>query len=146
MSRITSPFGTVSLSPYEHDSLLEQLFQSRRETPHETRPTTLAVDIYEDDEQFVVTADLPGLTKEDVHLSMTQGMLTINAESRQEESKSGHWLRRERTHGQYVRSIHLTGTYDADRINASLNNGVLEVCIPKPGKAPSVTIEISEES
>lgn len=144
--RITSPFGTVSVSPYEQDSLLEQLFESRRESLREVEPTMLAVDIYEDDKQFVVRADLPGFEKSDVQISLTEGMLTINAESSPDEGKTGggHWLRRERRHGQYVRSIQLAGTYDANKISASLQSGVLEVTVPKPRKSEPRTIKISE--
>jgi HSP20 family protein len=141
--RITSPFGTVSLSPFEHDSILEQLFKPWHESHLETEPTALPVDIYEDDERFVVTADLPGIAKENIRVSLTEGMLTINAEVKPGEPKSGgHWLRRERHHGQYVRSIQLTGTYDAENIEASLNSGVLELVIPKPKKAQPKTISI----
>jgi HSP20 family protein len=142
--RITSPFGTVSVSPFEHDSVLEQLFESRHEAHREYEPSLLPVDIYEDDAQFLVVADLPGFSKDDIQISLTEGMLTINAESSSDESRTGgHWLKRERRHGQYVRSIQLTGTYDADKINASLNAGVLEVAVPKPRKTEPKTIEIS---
>ncbi len=61
--RITSPFGTLSVSPYEHDSVLEQLFESSRNTQRETEPTALPLDIYEDDHSFIVSADLPGFDR-----------------------------------------------------------------------------------
>jgi HSP20 family protein len=143
--RITSPFGTVSISPFEHDSVLEKLFESRQEGHREYEPTVLPVDIYEDDEQFLVSADLPGFSKDEIQISLTEGMLTINAEATPDETKTGgHWLKRERRHGQYVRSIRLTGNYPAKGITAALNAGVLTVTVSKPKRTEPKTIEISE--
>ena len=145
--RITSPFGTISIAPGQHDSLIEQVFHGPGEMHREPEHNRLPVDIFEDDAKLVVTASLPGIAKEDVHVSLTEGVLTINAESKPDESRAeeGHWLRRERRHGQYVRTIHLTGSFNAEKISASLTAGVLEVTIPKPSKTKSVTIDISEE-
>ena len=143
-SRITSPFGTVSLFSGEHDSLIEQIFGRAQETGQKPEDTVLAVDIYEDEGKFVVKADLPGVQKEDVQITLSEGVLTINAQSKAEESpESGHWLRRERRYGHYVRSIQLSGAVDAKNIKASLKEGVLELTVPKPSKVQRQTIAIS---
>lgn len=143
-SRITSPFGTISLFSGEHDNLIEQVFGRATEAGQKPEDTVLALDIYEDEEKYVVRADLPGVQREDVQVTLTEGMLTINAESKADECpESGHWLRRERRYGHYVRSIHMSGAIDADRITAHLSDGVLELTMPKPSKVERKTIDIT---
>lgn len=142
-SRITSPFGTISLFSGEHDSLIEQVFGRASEAGQKPEDTVLALDIYEDEEKYVVRADLPGVRREDVQVSLTEGMLTINAESKADESpEAGHWLRRERRYGHYVRSIHMSGAINSDKIAAQLKDGVLELTMPKPSKVERKTITI----
>ena len=143
-SRIMSPFGTISLFSGEHDSMIEKVFGQAQEAGQKPEDTVLAVDIYEDDSQFVVRADLPGVAKEDVQVTLTEGILTINAESKPDTGpESGQWLRRERRVGHYVRSIQLSGSIDADNITANLKDGVLELTVPKPKKVERQTISIT---
>lgn len=145
-SRITSPFGTVSLFSGEHDNLIEKVFGRAQEMGRAPEDTVLAVDIFEDGGQFLVKADLPGFKKADVHVTLSEGVLTINAESRTDDSKAaGHWLLRERRFGHYVRSIQLSGAIDADNIKAALKDGVLEVTVPKPKKVEQKEIAISSK-
>ena len=142
-SRITSPFGTISLFSGEHDNLIEQVFGRASETGQKPEDTVLAVDIYEDSEKFLVRADLPGVAKEDVQVTYADGVLTINAQSKSDETpEEGHWLRRERRYGHYVRSLQVTSVIDAERITASLTDGVLELVVPKPAKSSQTTIAI----
>ena len=142
-SRITSPFGTVSLFSGEHDSLIEQIFGRASEAGQKPEDTILAVDICEDETQYVLTADLPGVKADDVHVSLAAGVLTINAESKAEDSPEGtHWLRRERRHGQYVRSIQLSGAIVVENIKANLKDGVLTLTVPKTKKVERKTISI----
>ena len=145
-SRITSPFGTISLFAGDHDNLIEEVFGRASEAGHRPEDTSLAVDIYEDEGEYVLKADLPGVAKEDVQVTLVEGVLTINAEAKAEESPgNAHWLRRERRYGHYVRSIQLGGAIDSDNIKASLKNGVLELTLPKPGKVERKTISIAGE-
>ena len=145
-SRITSPFGTISLFAGDHDNLIEEVFGRASEAGHRPEDTTLAVDIYEDEEEYVLKADLPGVAKEDVQVTLVEGVLTINAQAKAEESPDkAHWLRRERRYGHYVRSIQLGGAIDGDNISASLKNGVLELTLPKPSKVERKTISITGE-
>ena len=142
--RITSPFGTISLFSGEHDNLIEQVFGRASDTGQKPEDTVLAVDILEDEDRYVLKADLPGVQKEDIHVTLSEGVLTINAESKSEESpETGHWLRRERRYGHYVRSLHLSGAIKADSITANLKDGVLELIMPKPSRVEKKTISIS---
>lgn len=143
-SRIMSPFGTISLFSGEHDSMIEKVFGQAQEAGQKPEDTVLAVDIYEDDSQFVVRADLPGVAKDDVQVTLTEGILTINAESKPDAApEQGQWLRRERRIGHFVRSIQMGGAIDADNISANLKDGVLELTVPKPKKVERQTISIT---
>ena len=145
-SRITSPFGTISLFSGEHDSMIERVFGQAQETGQKPEDTVLAVDIFEDESEFVVKADLPGVPRDNIQVTLTDGILTINAESKPAASpESGQWLRRERRVGHYVRSIQLTGAIDAANIVANLKDGVLELHVPKPAKVERQTIAITSE-
>ena len=91
------------------------------------------MDVVEDDEHFVVRADLPGIEEKDVNVELEDNVLTISGERKSdaEERKEGYY-RIERAHGAFSRSLTLPEGIDAEGISASFSNGVLEVRIPKP--------------
>jgi len=91
-----------------------------------------AVDIREENERFVLLADLPGVKPDDIDVSMEDGILTIQGsrESETKEDKSDY-KRYERVYGKFLRRFTLPDTADGDKISARTNNGVLEVSIPK---------------
>ena len=83
--------------------------------------------------QFVVRADLPGLTKDDVKLNVENGILSIQGERKQEaETTNDGWYRTERSYGAFFRSLPLPEGVKTDQINATFKNGVLEVVMPLP--------------
>jgi HSP20 family protein len=83
--------------------------------------------------EFVVKAELPGVKKEDIDVSVENGVLTINAETRSEtEEKEGdRVIRQERRYGKYVRSLRLGKAVDEKKVKASYRDGVLELVLPK---------------
>ncbi len=88
-------------------------------------------DIKEEDDKYVMEAELPGFQKEDISVDVQDGRLTITARHNSEkEDKKDNYLRRERSYGSYCRSFDLSGI-DAGGITASYNNGVLELKLPK---------------
>lgn len=93
---------------------------------------TPAVDIYETDEKAVVVkADLPGLTREDIDLTVENSTLTIRAERRPEQSVApGRFHRAERPYGTTSRSFTLPNTVDASLVKADYRDGVLTVHLP----------------
>ncbi|WP_284450924.1 Hsp20/alpha crystallin family protein, partial [Methylophaga thalassica] len=105
-----------------------------------------AVDIKEEKERFVVIADIPGVNKEDIHISLENNLLTIQGERRFEknENKDGY-SRMERTQGQFYRRFSLPQTVDESKISAKCKNGVLEVFIPKKAVAVEKRIEVQIE-
>ncbi|MGM0578085.1 MAG: Hsp20/alpha crystallin family protein [Myxococcota bacterium] len=90
------------------------------------------VDISETPEDYVVTAELPGIDKEDIDLSLDNGILTLRGERRDEhEEKSERVHRVERSYGRFVRSFRLPDNVDPDAVRADYDNGVLTVNIGK---------------
>jgi HSP20 family protein len=90
------------------------------------------VDIHEEDERFVVVADLPGVEGKDIEITAEKDVLTIKGERRVEKKSSKDGFERvERASGSFLRRFTLPETADAEAIKATHVNGVLEVTIPK---------------
>lgn len=105
----------------------------------ETRSIT--TDIVENEHEYLITSDLPGLEKKDVRISIDKNQLVIEAEINEEnEEKEKNWIRRERYQGSYKRSFILDDTCDSENIKAEMEKGILNVHIPK--SAPSVSRQI----
>jgi HSP20 family protein len=100
-------------------------------------PTFLAAwtpscDIYQTDKEIVVKAEIPGVKKEDVKLSIQDNMLTLSGERKfEEETKKENYVRIERGYGSFTRSFTLPPSVDAKKISAEFKDGVLEVKLPK---------------
>ncbi len=97
-------------------------------------PTTPAfkVDISEDEAAFHIEAEMPGLKKEDISLGIEEDVLTIKGEREKEtDEKSKNYHRVERTYGSYSRSFNLGELIDQENIEASFDNGILHVRLPK---------------
>jgi HSP20 family protein len=100
-------------------------------------------DIYENNDNFFLKVDLPGINKEDVKINFTDGQLTISGERKQEtESKEGKFHRVERSYGKYYRSFTLPKKIQEDKIDAEFKNGQLTVRIPKSEEAKPRELEI----
>jgi len=105
------------------------------------------VDVKENKDSYEISVELPGVDKSDVHVSLHNGVLSIEAETRQEnkEEKDGKIIRQERRYGKFFRSFDLgTQVHDKD-ITANYNNGVLTLVAPKTSqeKTAARRIEIS---
>ena len=143
--RIIPPFGGFVVYPDAGGNIFERMFGSGHKPEPNDEPSAMTplVDIWEDDDAVTVTTDLPGVRKDDVHVSITDGTLTINAEVRREERQGGHWVKHERRVGTYVRTLHLSGNVNPDHISASLSDGVLRLSIAKPKRTESKQIQIA---
>ncbi len=118
------------------DAFFGQTDQGRRWVP--------PMDLVEAEDHFVLKADLPGLAEGDVNIEIQDGTLTISGERKAEhEQREKGWYRIERSFGSFNRSLTLPDGVDADRIEASFRNGVLEVHIPKPEERKPRRISIS---
>ncbi len=102
-----------------------------------------AMDVSEDDRQYVITVELPGTKREDVTLESHENRLTIRGEKRDErEEKKEHRRYVERSFGSFSRSFSLPNDADSEHIEASFENGVLSICIPKLEEAKPRTVDI----
>jgi HSP20 family protein len=103
-----------------------------------------AVDIREEEDRFILSADLPGVERKDVDVTLEDGVLTIRGERNvQTEEKREGFHRRERVHGAFLRQFSLPDTVNAEHISATVKDGVLEVIIPKQEKPEPRRITIS---
>ena len=109
-----------------------------------------AVNVTETENEYKVTAELPGIEPGDIDLNFSGGALTIKGEKKQEhEEKEQGYYRMERSYGQFRRSVQLPEGVDGDKIDASFKNGVLTVTVPKLPElkrgARKLTIESAEK-
>ena len=106
-----------------------------------------AMDLVETDDHFVLKADLPGLTEQDVSIDVEGDVLTVSGERKAEnEEKGDGYLRVERSYGAFRRSLTLPEGVEPDAVTASFERGVLEIRIPKPEqrKPRRVAIQVGD--
>ena len=104
---------------------------------------TPLADITEDDREYVIKAELPELRKEDVKVTVENGVLTISGERKfEKEEKKKKYHRVERGYGSFVRTFALPEDADADKIKAEFKHGMLEVHLSKNEKAKPKQIEV----
>lgn len=115
---------------------------SREETRSTGRIMVPAVDIYENDDNLTLVADMPGVSKEGLDINLEKGALTIKGESAVQER--GNFLLREHAAARYYRQFRLTEQIDAEKTSAELKNGVLTLMIPKAESAKPKKIEIRQ--
>ena len=100
-------------------------------------------DIYEDNDNFYLKVDLPGIKKDDVKISYADGALTISGERAEEkETKDKKFHRIERSFGKYYRSFNIPKEIKEDKINAEFKDGQLSITIPKADEVKPKEIEI----
>jgi HSP20 family protein len=97
---------------------------------------TPSVDMYEEGKDLVMKTDMPGVKKEDVHIDLSENVLTISGEKKMEETvEKGGLYRCERSYGRFSRSFELPFDVEREKITASLKEGVLEIRLPKSERA-----------
>ena len=99
-------------------------------------------DIYEEKDKLVVRMDLPGLRKEEVKVTLQEGILTIRGERKLEAPKDATFYTQERVSGTFTRTIQLPVGVDAGKIDANFRDGVLQVTLPKSEAAKPKQIEV----
>lgn len=122
--------------------LLEDFFMPMRMPP---MPKTWAprLDIQETDKEYVLTAALPGVRKEDVKVEVKDDVLTISGERRMEKEEKGKaWLRKETSYGYFQRSLVLPDGVHPEEVKALQKDGLLTVTIAKPAHAKSRGVNV----
>lgn len=141
----------MSMIRYEPVNLFDQFNNELNRCFSRTDPATTrqrdwrpAVDIHEEEDRFVLTADVPGVSREHIELSLEDGVLTVKGErSAEQENTSAGIRRRERVHGTFLRQFTLPDTVDAEHINATVKDGVLVIEIPKQEKPQAKKITVN---
>lgn len=136
-------FGMI---PFErHDDNLFNVFDNfERGFFGNNSISAFRTDIRDEGDKFVLEAELPGFQKEDIHLGLKDGILTISAshnETNDEKDKKGNYIRRERRYGSFTRSFDVSGIQE-DQISAAYKDGVLELDLPKAQPAAPVSRQI----
>jgi HSP20 family protein len=130
------PFSDLKGVEAEFDRMVGQAFSKNAWVP--------ALDIRETEDRFEVTVDLPGMRSDDVEVTFEDGTLTIRGQREfAHEENEGQYHRIERSYGSFARSVRLPRVAEAERIEASFDNGVLAVLVPKREEAKARTIEVS---
>ena len=104
-----------------------------------------AVDVYEDVEKISVEAEVPGMGPENIDITLDKNILTIKGQRTINNSKRDYW-RTERASGSFVRSFTLPSSIEPEKIQASYNNGILTIHIPKKPEVVPKKIEIKSTS
>lgn len=127
---------------------MDRLFDWGTEVP---RPLVLAptfppLNVREDADAFYLEAELPGLTEEQVQVSVVhRNQVVITGERKADEKAEGNWHRRERVFGKFQRTLKLPAPIDAEKVEAKLENGVLLVTLPKAEEAKPRRISVKGE-
>ncbi|MDH4133335.1 MAG: Hsp20/alpha crystallin family protein [Gammaproteobacteria bacterium] len=130
----------------DFDNMLEGFFRPMRWMEEEASQGLMPrIDVVERDQEFLVKAELPGIKKEDIDVSLENGVLTITAESKSEsEEKEGdRVIRQERRYGKYVRSLRLGKEVDDKKVKANYKDGILELTLPKAEEVKPKKINVS---
>lgn len=124
----------------------ESLVPSRRRREEREGVTPLAVDMTEKDDALVVKTDLPGLKPEDVDISIRENTLTIKGKFEAEEETERESVHiRERRYGSFHRSVALPASVQVEDAEASFEDGVLEITLPKTEEEKPKRIEVKPE-
>ncbi len=139
----------VRWQPFEGLGNINDLFEDAygRSRLLHTAPTGVwypPVDILERKDSYLIRAELPGMKKEDFHLELEDGTLTLSGERKFEEPTNGdEYHRVERLAGKFSRSFHIPQAVKHDGIKATYRDGILEVCVPKAEEAKPKQITVS---
>jgi HSP20 family protein len=139
------PWRTMEDWRQEIDRMFHPLLQRDDDTSRVVGGDwTPAVDIKEEDNRYVIRADIPGVKPEDIDVTMENGVLTIRGERKFEESEERENFRRiERSHGIFYRRFSLPDNTDAEAVQATGKDGVIEVIIPKTAEKQPKRIEVT---
>ena len=125
------------------DRLFEDSFVRTRSGSMLARAGDLALDLLETKDDVVVKATLPGVKPEDVELTITGDTLSIRGETKEEkETKDENYIRRERRYGSFSRSVQLPAGLQTDKAEASFENGVLTLKLPKSDQVKPKSIKV----
>ena len=137
-------FGRLADLRNEIDRLFESPLSELTRTSQLLSGWTPALDVYEDKDSFVVKAELPGMKKEDIEVSLHDGSLSISGERKTESKREDSEVyRAERFFGRFQRTVTLPTSVAADKVKAAYNDGILTITLPKTEEAKPKKIDVS---
>lgn len=137
------PFRGPNDIQAEMNLLFDSVFGRPIEIGGNERAWVPVLDMYETKDDLVVSCEVPGVKEEEVHVSVTDDLLTIKGErSRLEEVKDDDYHRLERSYGKFERSIPLTVPVKTDKVTATYHDGVLQIKLPKAEAAKPKEVKI----
>ena len=118
------------------NKMMNTVFNNDIYTPSISESWIPAVDINEDNDSFILTADIPGLNKSDIDISVENNTLKLSGAREHKKTEEGtEYHYQERNHGKFYRSFKLPLTVDEENISAAFKNGILTVILPKTEEA-----------
>lgn len=136
IQKYKDPF--LDVMPQSFSTLLDRFFHDTVATRGQVSSFSPKVDTYETEKGYDIEAALPGLKPEQIHVNFEDGRLTISGERKLEnERKERNYHVMESSYGSFQRTFQLPTTTDPGKIDASFDNGVLHVHVPKNGQQPS---------
>ena len=137
-------YKPVNLFNQFNDEMNRYMSMTRENAANQEHEWTPAVDIREEENSYLITADIPGVNSKDIDITLEEGVLAIKGERKTETEVSEQgYRRRERTYGTFMRQFTLPDTVDSTNISAAASDGVLEVTIPKQAKPEPRRITVS---
>jgi HSP20 family protein len=119
----------------------EKLFNTDRVMTDSYSP---AMDIAEQENEYLLVLETPGVKKEDVKLNVEENVLTISGERKNHQlPEKASWIRNEIAAGSFMRTVKLSKNIDVEKISAELNDGILKITLPKAEAAKPRTININ---
>jgi HSP20 family protein len=139
------PFRELAAGQRAFDRLFREAFSGQSgEGELSTRTWAPAVDIYENGDNLVLKAELPGVKPEDVEVRVEDHTLYLKGERKfEKEVKEENYHRVERSYGSFARSFSLPNTVDSEKVNADYKDGILTLTMPKKEEAKPKTIKIN---
>ena len=134
----------IRWEPVPVHRLFNTLFDSPTVASAPARRFAPATDLIESDTHYILRADLPGLSEDDVNVELDGNVLTVSGERRSEsEDRKAGYYRVERSYGSFRRSVRLPEGVDPEAITATFDKGVLEISVPKPEAAKPHKVQIT---
>lgn len=148
------PRVTRDLSPFEEmDHLFNQMWEGGFFSPFQSHWPNWApfrafedrlphVDVIDRENEVLVRAEIPGLDKEHLDVSLSDEYLTIKGEEHEEKREEGEYYRSEIRHGSFTRTVHLPAQVDGEKAKAEFQDGILKISIPKMEQSKRHSVEI----
>jgi HSP20 family protein len=147
------PVSEIARMEREMERMFEDFFSPRwspfRRSFWPTRKQafpSVDIDVYEEKDEIVAKAELPGMSKDDINVNVADHILTIKGEKKkEEETKDEDYFFSERSYGTFVRSIELPADVQTEKAKANFKNGILEIRLPKTEEAKKKEIPVKVE-